>query len=751
MDSAIQKMMKHLERSNDKSFFFERTVLLERAYGLFRHMERGEMYANTLAYILNHMTIEIRDGERLVSTFQQIEPNEQQLAWYHEKCRENNINLTTLFSFDSMHLWNFKDNPDKYAPEWFCSYGHNVGDYGKVIRMGYLGLKNEAQTKLSEKGLTNKQKLFLTNTIIVCDAMIRFGERYRELAYEMAAKENDEERKQQLMEIVRVCSVSPAKPATTFREALQTLWFTHMVECCVVGCRDYSFGRFDVYMYPYYKADIEAGRLTREEAKYLLEDFCIHNNELTGYICEDVDAKPVLCANSIQYVVLGGTDVNGKDVTNEISYLMLEAMNELPTVKTPDIIVRWHENIDPDYWRFAVTTCAAGRGYPSFFNEKLIENALIKEYKVPENIANSFAYYGCNNIVIAGKEDHLVEAWHNGAKMLELALHRGKCAQTRKQIGPITKEPQEMKSIEDVLEALRQQFAFFLEQGKEDLWKNNQIWRDMKPFSFESVLASDCIVRAKSIDEGGSSYRHYNNHLVGIATIADSLEAIDHLVFQEKKLTMNELLDILAADWKGHEHLQAYVKNKIPKYGNGNTHVDSLAAVVATMFIDEVKKLKDFPNGRIAHASIYSLMHHRPMGQDVGATPDGRNAFTYLSENVSGTYGCENEGPTGILQSSSYLPLSRTVSGAQNIKFQKLFLNGKAGIERLSATIEAYFRMGGTQLQINVVDQEVLKDAQVHPENHKDLMVRVFGFTDYFISLNKEQQQEIVDRDTLKL
>lgn len=751
MDQSIAQLMKYLEDSTDETFFFERTVLLEEAYPKFRHLEPALQYANTFAYLLDHMTIGIRAGERLVSTMQQIKPTPEQLAWYHQCCEDSNIKLTTIFSFDSMHLHQFTDNDDKYAPGWFCSYGHNTGDYGKVIRLGFQGLKDEAAARLEDSSLTAKQRQFLNCTLIVCDAMVRFGRRYHDLALELAQTAPSEDERRRLLDIAEVCAVSPAKPAQTFRQALQTLWFTHMVECCVVGCRDYSFGRVDQYLYPYYQADLDAKRLSREDALLLLEDLYIHCNELIGYICDDVDAKPVLCANSIQYFVLGGTDENGADVCNELSYLAIEAMNELPTVKTPDLIVRWHEKINPDFWAFAVKTCAAGRGYPSFFHESLIQQALVNEYSVPPELANSFSFYGCNNIVLPGKEDELWEAWHNGAKFLELALHRGVCPQTKKQLGPRTMPVSEMASLDDLLQAFRTQVAYFLKRGREDIWKGNQIWAAMKPFSFESVIACDCIDRAASLSEEGSSYKHYNNHLVGIATIADSLFTVQRLVFQEKRMTLPELVDILDQNWSGHQELRAYIRNKLPKYGNGVSDVDQLAVQAARIFLDEVQKLRDLPNGRHAHGSIYSLLHHRPMGLDVGATADGRLAFSHLSESLSGTYGCELNGPTGILHSSAALPLDRTVSGAQNIKFQKFFLQGEEGAARLKAAIEAYFHMGGTQLQINVVDPETLRDAQVHPADHKDLMVRVFGFTDYFISLNKEQQQEIVDRDTLRV
>lgn len=749
MDKRIEKMMAHLEKVTQEGLFFERVTLLEEARQMYKHLEPGEMYANAFAYVLDNMTVEIRDGESITGTMKQIVPDQDQEHWYESNTEDYNIKLTPDFSFEPMHLYQFTDNDDKYAPAWFCSFGHNVGDYGKVIRLGFDGILKESKEKLQDKSLTDKQIRFLNNSIVVCEAMIRLGKRYCDCAMEMARVADSEEERIRFQAIADTCKISPAYPAQTFRQALQTMWFAHMVECCVVGCRDYSFGRVDEFLYPYYKKDLDNNMISREEAKVLLQDFYIHCNELIGYVCENVDAKRVLCANSIQYFVLGGTDEEGNDITNDISYLAVEAMNELKMVKTPDLLIRWHENIDPDYWRFVIATCAEGRGYPSFFNETVIQKVLLHQGVQPKD-ANKMAFYGCNNICIAGMEDELYEVWHNGVKYLELALNGGVCPQTKKQLGVKTKDTTELNSLEDILEAYRAQTAYFLRKGREEIWKNNQKWVAMHPFSYESVIATNCIERAEPLMEGGSDYKHYNNHFVGIATVADSLEAIRQLVFVKKSYTLEGLLEVLKNNWKGNEQLQAYIKNKIPKYGNACREVDDLANQIGKIFIEEVEKLKDLPNGRKAVPTIYSLLHHRGMGLDVGATPDGRNAFTPLSENVSGTYGLELNGPTGILTSAARLPLDQTASGGQNIKFQKFVMSGSEGAERLEALIEAYFSMGGTQLQINVVDPKELIEAQKTPEKYKHLMVRVFGFTDYFISLDPDQQKEIIERDTLR-
>jgi formate C-acetyltransferase len=421
---------------------------------------------------------------------------------------------------------------------------------------------------------------------------------------------------------------------------------------------------------------------------------------------------------------------------------------DLENIKTPQIIIRWFKGMKRELLDYAVYMNAQGRCTPSFFNEKQVIGALVS-YGVAERDARTFAYYGCNNIVIPGLEDNLRETWHSGPKYLELALNAGADLATKKQIGPKTMAPEDMRDIEDVFAAYREQLAHALWSDRQEHSRCDQIWRAMKPFSYESLFGTDCIRKAASLDTDGSRYRHYTVEFMGIATVADSLCALDRLVFKEKRFTLKEFLAILADNWTGQEELAMQIRNHFPKYGNDDDEADFYAKSIGEMVTKEIDKLKPLYNGRRAYASFYSMMWHRPMGADVGATPDGRYAYTPFSENLSGTYGTEKNGPTGALNSAAKLPLNRTPSGCNNIKFRKTAVSGSENRARLRACIEGYLQKGGHQVMLTVADPEELILAKEKPEEHKNLMVRVFGFSDYFISLWPDQQDEIIARDTM--
>ncbi|MDR1797835.1 MAG: hypothetical protein LBR44_10490 [Clostridiales Family XIII bacterium] len=751
MKERINRLRKLYMESPTRAIFLERTLLLEEAKRKYEHLDRGSLYAAAMAYVLDNMEAEIREDEYIVSTMKQTLLTEEQEEWYAELCADNNFKAVLLMGFDPLRISkSIGEQDDIYYPEWFCSYGHNVGDYPRVLKLGFSGLAAEARERMKDPALGGTQKTFLENCIVVCDAMTRFGLRYSEKARELAEGAQTEEERRRFRTIEETCKVSPGLPAQTFRQAVQSVWFFHMVQAALVGCRDYSFGRIDEYLYPYYKADLEAGRITREEALEIIEEWYIHESEFIGYAFDVKGMKRIPNYDCIQYIVLGGTDVDGREVCNDISFLAMEAWMDLENIKTPQIIVRWFRGMNQDLLDCAVHMNAAGKSTPSFFNEELIIKALV-QYGVAEQDARIFAYYGCNNVVIPGLEDNLRESWHNGPKYLELALHAGVDPVTQKRIGPKTMAPGDMQGIEDVLGAFREQLAHALYLDRQDHSRCDQIWHAMKPFSYESLFGTDCIAKASSLDAEGSRYRHCNIEFMGIATLADSLYALNQVVFVEKRFTLPEFLEILAQDWAGHEELAMHIRNHYPKYGNDDDAVDIFAKRVGDMLVEEVGKLKPLYNGRKAYASFYSMMWHRHMGVDVGATPDGRHAYEPFSENLSGTYGLEKNGPIGALNSAAKLPLDWTPSGAHNVKFLPATVKGPEGEARLKACINAYMEKGGHQIMMTVADAEELKRAKEDPEAYQNLMVRVFGFSDYFISLWPDQQDEIIARDTMVL
>lgn len=748
MDKWINALMDNLENMSDDAVFYERMILLEESNRKFRYECAAKKYAKSFAHILDNISIVHYSEDRLAGRIKEeiLEPEKDKE--YNEKAYENNFQAVRLFSVEPLRQTIIEDPKYRYAPEWFNSWGHCQPDWEKIMNVGISGLFNEVEMKAAEKGLNTKQIEFLECAHICLSAIIRYIKRYARHIDVLQGSENDKE----LVENLKATSkclknIAEHKPQS-FREGLQIVWLIHFILHVICGARDYALGRMDKYLYNLYREDIKKGVLDKTQALYLIEDFVIKCNEIIGRGWEAAEnPKRVLSVNSIQYIMLAGMDENGEDVTNELSYLFLDAVEELK-IKQPTINVRWHKKIDQEFFKKAAKIASTGIGYPSFFNDHTVINAL-ENCGVEFEDAIDFGYHGCNNSILAGKEDELREAWHNVPLYMELALNEGKRFGREEMIGTLTPPLSKMKTFDDVLEALRKQMSYGIERGKQIIDESDRKWSEIKPFAVESLFMTHCIERASTFNHEGSKYKHMNNHFVGLATTANSLYAIKKIVYEEKRMNLFELVDILKNDWKTNPKLQLEVKNKFKKYGNDESEVDEIAAKVANIFVKEVRKLSPTKNGRNMYPSIYSLWHQRALGKEVGATADGRNCCEQLSESQSPTYNTEINGPTALLNSIAKLPLNKTPTGGVNVKFQPSLFKNNGGNELLSSLISGYFSKGGMHMQINVVDSAVLKDAQIHPEKYKNLLVRVVGYSAYFVTLSQEQQDEIIERTDL--
>lgn len=745
MTSRVEMLKQKLEAENDLGVFYERMTLLMEAEKKYGALPNGEKYAKSFAYLLAHMTVEILPNELIVGLSKEIILSEEQEKIFAKACAQNNVRATDLFSFDPLGIVEITDVGQRFAPEWLCSWGHVIPDYEKLLKVGYRGLEREALARLEDETLTAKQRNFLKNTVTAVRAMQQFVRRYEALAEQMGENCEEQSERQRLMAIAHNCK-GAIHGAKDFGQALQLIWFTNLVLHTVCGARDYGFGRMDIYLYPYWKKDSQAGRLSKEEAVELLECLFIKTNEIIGRGWEAYQPKRILSMNSIQYILLAGIDENGNDATNEVSYMVLKAVDELK-IKQPTVNIRYHDKIDRKFFEEACKVAASGLGYPSFFNDHIVIPALIRN-GIEEKDAIDYGYYGCNNSYLPGKEDELRESWHSGPKYLEFALNHGVCMMTQKVLGAITKPAYAMNSMEDLYEALRIQFAAGISRAKAHVEKSDAYWQLIHEFNFESAVMSDCIQQAETFNGKGSKYRHFNNHLVGLATLANSLYAIEHLVFVEKKLTLPELIEQLKEDWPD-ETLRAYVEEHMQKYGNDQDEVDAIAAQVSSMFVEEVMKASPMENGRVLYPSIYSLWHQRELGKVCAASADGRKAGTPVSESQSPVYGSEKNGPTAALNSVAKLPLDLTPTGGINVKFQPKLFAMENGHLNLAALIEAFFQQGGMHMQINVISRETLEDAKINPQKHKNLLVRVVGYSAYFVTLSPEQQDEIIQRTAL--
>ncbi len=482
-----------------------------------------------------------------------------------------------------------------------------------------------------------------------------------------------------------------------------------------------------------------------DERLELLECFFIKLNEIIGRGAESYKPKRILSVNSLQYLIIGGQDENGGDVSNDLSLTILEAVGELG-LKQPTVVLRVHETLNPKLFAAACRVAQKGNGYPSFFNDKVVVKAF-RYNGVSDVDSVNYVHYGCNNANIPGKEDELREAWHSLPKYLELALNDGHCMLTGKKLGAATIGVAHMQSFEDLFNAFQLQIRSGVWAAADRIRENDRIWQENKPFSFESLFIDDCIERGLDLTAKGSVYRHMNNHAVGLATAANALFAIRKLVFDDRRMSLEQLRQVLQANFEGYEALHEEIVRQFPKFGNDLESVDAIAERVANIFVREVFVVPlQISGGRALWPTFYSLWHHRELGKYTAATADGRLSGTPISENQSPVYDTERFGVTATLSSVARLPFACTPGGGLNVKLQAALVKGEKGAGILQGLISGYFQQGGMQIQMNLLDRATLMDAKAHPESHRNLLVRVVGYSSYFVTLSPEQQDEIIAR-----
>jgi formate C-acetyltransferase len=747
MDDCILSLKNRLEKMSDDMVFLERMTLLEEANKKYKYDTAAVKYAKSFSMMLKKMSIVLDPSDRLVGRIREELLDAKENEAYNEKCRATNFQAVRLFSLEPLGLSIISDSELMYAPEWFNSWGHCRPDYERLMKLGFVGIYQEALDMQRIAAEDVEKTEFITCCVLCLEALLDYVRRCKEAIREAERGSLTPLQKHNYARMLQgLINIEKGAP-TSFYEALQIVWFTNMLLHTVCGARDYALGRMDKYLWSFYKRDIDEKRITKEEAFYLIEDFVIKCNEIIGRSWEGYKQKRVLSVNSIQYVMLGGIDIQGNDVTNELSFLFLDAVEELK-LKQPTLNIRWHEGINEKFFRRGCQIASEGLGYPSFFNDKTVIPAL--EYNgIAHEDSVDYAHYGCNNSILMGKEDELREAWHNVPLYLELALNEGRRFGHEELLGEKTTPISQMESFEDVIEALGKQIRYGIVRAKAAIEYGDRKWQEIKPFAFESVFMTESIKRMSSFNADGSKYKHMTNHFVGFATTTNSLYSINRLVFNEKRLTLPQLVAHLEADWNDAPQLQAEIVNNFSKYGNDQDDVDSIGVNIAGLFIEELKKAGTTSGGRRLYPSIYSLWHQRALGEIVSATADGRNSGEQLSESQSPTYNTDVNGPTALFNSISKLPLDKTPTGGVNVKFQPSLFKNQGGEWILQSLIAAYFKKGGMHMQINVVDRKVLEDAKRQPEKHKNLLVRVVGYSAYFVTLSPEQQDEIINRTAL--
>jgi len=629
--------------------------------------------------------------------------------------------------------------------------GHITVDYERVLKKGFLGLKAEVEDELKridyEKRGCLKKIHLLQAMSLCCDAAIRFAERYADEAERLATAESDPVRRAELEQIAEICRWVPAHPARTFREALQSFWFVHLILNLETNSYAIGPGRFDQYMYPYYRADIDAGRLTREQAGELLACLWIKFNELT-VVKEGGTAKASTTYNDFQNLNLGGQTIEGQDATNELSYLCVDVIGQLK-LPQPQIAALISEKTPDQFLMKACEVISLGFGLPAVFNDDEKVQALLHKGKTLED-ARLGGINGCVELVAPGKDNMASSGYLSMPKCLELALNNGINPLTGTQLGPRTGDPCDFTSFGQLMGAFRQQLAHAIELKTVYDGIARQAYAEFCPVPFTSLLISDCLEKGRDYHDGGARYNLPLICGVGTGTMADSLAAIKKLVCDEEKMSLEELVTALRADFAGYERLRQMLLNRAPKWGNGDGYVDTLAHDVVEMFCDELEKHCNAEGVPYA-ANMIPTTTHIWFGSLNGATPDGRLAETPLSEGISPVQGMDTNGPTAVLRSMARLDHARCCGTLLNMKFHPSALSGEEGLHKFAHLIRTYFKLGGHHTQFNVVSAETLRAAQEHPEEHRNVIVRVAGYSDYFVRLSRDLQDEIISRTEQRL
>jgi pyruvate formate-lyase/glycerol dehydratase family glycyl radical enzyme len=628
--------------------------------------------------------------------------------------------------------------------------GWNIPDYPKVISQGLNGIKSEIEKELAATVVLDEvslgKKNFLEALLIVIKAGISYAGRYSALAGQMA-KTARGKRKTELEEIARVCEWVPANPARTFREAVQALWFMHVLIYFDAPTSGVSPGRVDQYLYPYYKKDLEEGRTTREEVIELLE---LLRCKFSSYriFAEKVMTETGSGEAEWFNCVLGGVTADGRDATNEMSYLWLEAAKKVGSPH-PTLSLRVHENMDEDVVIMAAEVCRMGRGYPAWFGDRT-NIAYLLNQGIPLTEARNYAIAGCTLAAVPGKMSGARVFFGNIPKMLELTLNNGVDPVTGELLGLKTGKFADFKTYDDLWKAFINQVRHWLRWAAV-IHNDSEVFNSTTvPCLVSSLIYDDCIKRGLPSNGGGCRYQQGMWYLLptGPVDVADSLSAIKKCVYEDKSITKKQLLEALALNFTGNE-FQNIRKLLLaaPKYGNDDDYVDYITRDIYTMLDRELSQIEGSWGTKYV-CSPHSVSFHSPMGKTVGALPSGRLAFISLADgNLSPSQGMDRCGPTAVIKSAGkvdQVPLQGTLF---NQKFHPSALKTQEDLSKFIALIKTYMLdMGGKHLQFNIVDRKTLLDAQAHPEKFKNLVVRVAGYSALWVELSRLVQDEIIAR-----
>jgi len=662
--------------------------------------------------------------------------------WSGKSMRDRVFASMTPQWMDAFEAGVFTEFMEQRAP------GHAIMD-DKIYRIGLSGLKKRVDESLASLDFFNdpsaydkEQELLAMKT--AADAIIGFARRHSEEARRLAGSEKNEERRRELEKIADVCERVPENPPRDFWEALQMYWFIHLGVITELNVWDsFNPGRLDLNLYPFYRKDLESGKLKVEDARELLRCFWIKFNNQPAPPKVGVTDEQSATYQDFSLINLGGLTADGEDAVNELSYLVLDVLEEMHMMM-PSTCVQVSEKNPDSFLRRAVEVVRSGFGQPSFFNTDAIVEEFIHQGKTLED-ARLGGPSGCVTISAFGKESCTLTGYMNWPKILEITLNNGRDPRTGRKVGLETGDPSTFVSFDDLFNAYRKQLHYFVNLKIRGNNVIERLYARHMPAPFMSILMDDCIEKGKDYHDGGPRYNTTYIQGVGMGTTTDSLASIRYFVFDRKEISMEELLSALADDFEGSEKLRLKLLNKAPKYGNDDEYADSIARELFEVYFEAVDGRPNTKGG-CYRVNLLPTTVHIYFGRVTQATPNGRKAGEPLSDGVSPSQGADRKGPTAVVKSVASFDHTRTGGTLLNQKFLPQLLENEEGIEKLAHLIRSYFKMKGHHIQFNVVTAETLRDAQLHPEKYKDLIVRVAGYSDYFVNLGKDLQDEIIAR-----
>lgn len=626
--------------------------------------------------------------------------------------------------------------------------GHTALD-GKIYQKGLLDFKKDIQNQIDSLDYMNDSEATdkleeLQAMSISCDAAILFAERHAKLAEDKASSEKNEKRKSELLKIAEVCRWVPAHAPRNFWEAIQTYWFIHLGTITELNGWDaMNPGHFDQHLEPFYTKGIKDGSLTREEAKELLCCFWIKVNNHPAPPKVGITAKESGTYNDFTNINIGGLKKDGSDGTNEVSYIMLEIIEELHILQ-PGSSIHISSKTPERFLKAGCNVIRQGHGYPSVFNPDTYIMELVGHGKSIED-AREGGCSGCIEVGAFGKEAYILTGYLNVPKILEITLNNGFDPLSKTMVGIKTGDPRSFSSFEELYNAFLKQLNFIVDQKVRVSNYIDKMFAKYAPAPLLSVLMDDCIKKGRDYYNGGPRYNTNYIQCTGLGTITDSLSVIKKYVYDDQTYSMDTILQAVAKNWEGEEVLRQTIINNTPFFGNDDDKADDIAVRV---YNDLYNTIDGKPNtkGETFHLNMLSTTCHVYFGKMMGATPNGRLAYRAISDGTSPSHGCDTNGPSAVIRSLTKIDQAKSGGTLLNQRFLPSLLKRDQDLVKLSKLIRSYFALGGHHIQFNIVDTATLLDAQKNPDDYKDLLVRMAGYSDYFNHMNEDLQRDVIER-----